>query len=106
MTDGPAIFMRIHAAGDQVILAACDKELLGRTLVRGDLQFKISYHFYGGDLVNEKTFLMMMGQVTSANVVGNHCVGLLIESGMVEKESVIRIENVMHVQVYHVSMER
>lgn len=106
MTDAPSIYMKIHAAGNQTILAACDRALLGKTLTRGDLQFKISEYFYGGNLVNEKTFLMMMGQVTSANVVGNHSVGLLIESGMVEEESVIKIENVMHIQVYHISMER
>jgi hypothetical protein len=106
MTDGPAIYMRIHAAGDQTVLAACDKELLGRTLIKEDLQFKISEHFYGGDLVNRDTFLMMIKQVTSANIVGNLCVGLLLEAGIIEENSVVSIDNVMHTQVYRISMER
>lgn len=106
MTDGPAIYMKIHAAGDQTILAACDKEILGRTLIRGELQFKISEHFYGGDLVNGETFLMMIEQVTSANVVGNLCVDLLLEAGIIDETSVIEIDNIKHTQMYRVSMER
>lgn len=103
MTDCPAIYMKIHAAGNQLILAACDKELLGKTLKKDDIHFKISEHFYGGDLVNGDTFLNMMKQVTSANIIGDLCVDLLIEAGIVDGSSVVIIDNVKHTQVYDVS---
>ena len=95
--------MKIHAIGEQLILAACDKEIIGKTFEEGEIQFKVSEYFYGGDLVNEDTFLKMIKQVTSANIVGNLCVGLLIKAGIVESSSVLRIDTIQHIQLYDVS---
>jgi hypothetical protein len=103
MIDGPQISMKIHAAGDQLILAACDRDLLGKTLHSEEVEFKVSEHFYGGDLVNGETFLNMIGQITSANVVGNLCVDLLIENGIVDGSSIMNIDGIKHVQIYDLS---
>ena len=102
----PMIYMRIHSAGGQLILAGCDKDLLGRRLEAGELMFPVSENFYGGDLVNDETFLRMLEQVTSANIIGNHCVDLLIDHGIVDSDSVAMIGGFKHVQIYHVSQDR
>ena len=103
MTSEPIISMRIHSASENLILAACDKELLGRTLSHGDIQFKVSEHFYGGDLVNDDTFLSMISQVRSANIVGNHCVDLLKKKGILDDGSIILIQGIKHSQLYDLS---
>jgi len=102
----PRIYLRLHSAGGQVILAACDEHLLGTRLEMGELQFPVSKHFYGGDLVSDETFLNMIGQVSSANIVGDHCVDLLLEKGIVDGDSVTLIGEVKHVQIYTISIER
>ena len=102
----PRIYMRLHSAGGQLILAACDKHLLGERLEMGELLFPVSKHFYGGDLVSDETFLNMIGQVSSANIVGNHCVDLLLDKGIVDRNSVTLIGEVKHVQIYTIPMGR
>jgi len=106
MESPPSIFMRLHSAGGQLILAACDEDLLGKRLEMGELQFPVSQHFYGGDLVSDETFLKMIDQVTSANIVGNHCVDLLLEKGIVDTDSVTLIGEVKHVQIYTIPKGR
>ncbi|MBN1539695.1 MAG: DUF424 family protein [Candidatus Thermoplasmatota archaeon] len=102
MDDTPLISMKLHSAGGQIILASCDHDILGKELNMDGIPFKISENFYGGEKVNDETFLMILGQVTSANIVGNHCVQLLIDRGIVSRASVIAIDDVMHVQIYTV----
>ncbi|MGA1848363.1 MAG: DUF424 domain-containing protein [Thermoplasmatota archaeon] len=97
--------MKMHRAGDQFILAACDRELLGTTIKRNDLDFKVSSYFYGGDLVSDETFLNMVSQVKNANIVGNHCIGLLIEKGLILSDSVVSLDGVGHVQIYDITRE-
>lgn len=95
--------MKIHAANDQMILAACDREILGKVLEHGEIQFKVSEYFYGGDLVNDDTFLSMISQVSSANIVGDYCVDLLKSNDLVEESSVIIIDGIQHIQLYDLS---
>lgn len=102
MDDSPLISMKLHSAGGHLVLASCDHDLLGKELDMDGVPFLISRSFYGGDRVNDITFLNILGQVTSANIVGNHCVQLLIDKGIVSRASVMTIKNVMHVQIYTV----
>jgi hypothetical protein len=69
------------------------------------MEFKISTYFYGGDLVNDDTFINMVKRVTSANIVGNHCIKVLIENDYIKEDSVIMIENVGHIQIYDLSVD-
>ncbi|MBN1389885.1 MAG: DUF424 family protein [Candidatus Thermoplasmatota archaeon] len=103
MNEDPSISMKLHSIQGQLILAACDRQLLGRRLNNGDVPFPISQNFYGGDTVNDDTFLNIISHVTSANIVGNHCVGLLMESGVVDPSAVMIIDDIMHVQIYSVA---
>ncbi len=105
MKDEPKIYIKVHPAGSQVILAACDRELLGKTLQNGDLDFKVSTYFYGGDLVNNDTFLNIIKQVTCANIVGDHCTALLVDSNIIDPEVVKKLGGVNQVQIYDISMD-
>jgi hypothetical protein len=105
MEDDPVIYMKMHRAGGQFILAACDRELLGSVLKENDLDFKVSIHFYGGDLVSDETFLNMVSQVPNANVIGNHCIDLLMGSGMITPDSVVTLDGIKHVQIYDITRD-
>jgi len=86
-------------------MAACDKKLLGSVLENGELKFRVSTYFYGGDLVSDETFLNMISQVPNANIVGNHCIDLLIGSDMISEDSVLSLGGVKHVQIYDLARE-
>lgn len=99
-------FIKVHTQGGRSILAVCDKELIGTRLKGKKISFLVSKGFYDGDLVNEDAVLALIKNVSSANLIGNRCVGLLIENGIVSKEDTLDIQGQMHVQIYDISEER
>ena len=105
MKDEPKIYIKVHQAGGQVILAACDRELLGKTLQNGDLDFKVSIYFYGADLVNDDTFINIIKKVTCANIVGDHCMALLVDANIIDPAVVMKLGDVDHVQIYDIIMD-
>lgn len=93
------IYIRLHKGKDDIILAACDEEVLGQTF-RGDgMRITVSDSFYNGELVSEDTLIERMKSVTIMNLVGKRTIGLAIEKGYVMEDDVIDIGDVKHVQV-------
>ena len=64
------IYVRIHKAADDIILAACDEDVLGKTFTDDDMKITVTERFYNGELVSEETFVQRMGSVTIMNLVG------------------------------------
>ena len=93
------ISVKIHVRGGERLLAACDEELLGRTLTEGEKRLKISEAFYHGETVSEDAFRERMKSVTVMNLTGDRTVGIAKEAGYVSQDSVMTIDGVEHAQV-------
>jgi hypothetical protein len=64
------VYVNIIKQGGHVLVAACDAELLGKTLKYGKITFEVRKEFYGGSLVYlEEAFEMIRGG-TIINLVG------------------------------------
>jgi hypothetical protein len=85
------IAAKFHKTGFEIILAACDSDLLGKTLVERDMRMVLDSSFFGDELVSEDEFKGMLANATSANLVGEKAVGAAIESGYVLQDAVARI---------------
>ena len=83
---------------DHILVAVCDEELLGKTLVEGNLKFNVSKEFYGGDLVDTKTCIKHLKGATIANMIGKTTVDAAIEAGLVHKSAILYIEGEPHAQ--------
>ncbi|MCL2148009.1 MAG: DUF424 family protein [Methanomassiliicoccaceae archaeon] len=92
------ISCRIHAHGNERILAACDREILGMTFTGDGVRIKVSEIFYGGETLPEEAFVERTKSVTIMNLVGNRVVGIAVREGMVSEQSVMVIGEVMHAQ--------
>lgn len=92
---------KVHERMGQSILAVCDKEILGKTLENEKMEFKVSEKFYGGEGITEEELLEKLKEHNSANLVGNKCVGILQEKGLINESSIIMINDIKHVQVYN-----
>ena len=92
------IYMKIYHAGNDVLLAACDADLLGKTLHFGDVEFIVSKEFYADVLGDEEMLKRHIKIATVGNLVGKLAVKCAIEMGVVDKENVIMIEGVPHAQ--------
>lgn len=89
---------KIHEAQGEVILAACDDELIGKEFGEKGLYLHVTERFYNGFKVEEDELGRLMDECTIANLVGEKVVGLAIKKRLVKPDRVLRIKGVPHAQ--------
>jgi len=92
-------YFNLKKEGNNVLLAICDEELLGKTLREGKIVFKISEDFYKGKKISVDQAVSMIENSTIINLIGNECVKKAIENGYVHPEAVLKIEGISHAQI-------
>lgn len=93
------IYVKVYRVQGEVLLAACDEELIGKTFREGELKLEVKERFYKGELVEEDRLESLLEEATIANLTGERCVSKAIELGYVDPERVLRIEGVPHAQM-------
>lgn len=93
------IYVKIYRTQGEVLLAACDEELLGKTFREGELKLEVKERFYKGELVEEEVLGDLLEEATIANLTGERCVSKAIELGYIDRERVLRIAGVPHAQM-------
>ncbi len=97
------IKMKVYSRGTELLVAACDADLLGRTLREGELRLHVS-SFYDGEDVTEEEFVRQLKQATIGNLVGKKTVEAARRAGLVGKDGVLLIEGVPHAQLFVMSV--
>ena len=93
------IYIKVYRVQGEVLLAACDEELLGKTFREGELKLEVKERFYKGELVEEDALEALLEEATIANLTGERCVQKAIELGYVDENRVLRIQGVPHAQM-------
>ena len=93
------IYLRIIKSRDAVIVAACDKPLLGKTFRQGKLKLEVSPGFYEGPLSTVEETLQALEAATIGNLVGEVVVSAAVERGLVNPDAIIRIDGIPHAQI-------
>jgi hypothetical protein len=93
------VFLNLKKIGQNVMLAVCDCELLGKTLKEGKIVFRIKNEFYNGRKATVEEAVDLIGNSTIVNLVGKCCVEKAIAEGYVRPEAVIEIEGIPHAQI-------
>ncbi len=96
------ILAKIHENTEAIILACCDKELVGKKIKKGKLSFHVSERFYKGEPVTEEQLLALLNEFENINLVGKKTIDAAKKSGIVGEKSVIKIGKVPHVQIFKV----
>ncbi len=79
----------------EIVIGICDENLIGTE--QGD--FKISKHFFKGNLVEIEKGLIELKKATIANIFGDEIVSKALEKGLIEKSGVKKINNIPHAQL-------
>jgi len=90
---------QIYDQGDEVLLAACDDDVLGRTLQDGDINLEVKESFYGGQKIEIERLKKEFKRSTIANLVGEKVVNSAIEAGFGREEDLMIIEGIPHLQI-------
>jgi len=96
------IYVKIHRRDEDILLAACDKEILGNTLTDGEFCLSVSREFYGDVLVDIEELTKLMAEATIANLTGNNVVEKAVELGFVDEDCIMEISGVKHAQTVNV----
>ena len=92
-------YVNVIKTQGQVLVAACDENLLGKTLVDGKIRFEVRESFYKGYKMGVDRALELVSTCTIANLIGNDVVEKAIEAGLVHPQAVLRICGVSHAQI-------
>lgn len=91
--------MSLKKKGQNVLLAMCDAEVLGKTLREGKIVFQVKEDFYNGRRVSVEEAVGLIRNCTIVNMVGPNVVREAIEEGYVHPEAVLNIGGVPHAQI-------
>ena len=89
----------MYKQGDDLVIGACDEELLGKRFAEGQLQIDVTKKFYEVDRVSIKTLERFLHDATIANLVGKQTVECAIRLGLVNPDCILRIKGIPHAQV-------
>jgi len=93
------ISIKIYKQGKDVLIGACDENLIGKKFVDGKFQIDVSREFYGGQRVNVEVFKKYLKDATIANLVGKKTVNCAIKMDLVDPKCILRIKGVPHAQM-------
>ena len=88
------MYLKVHRGSDgSAVVAACDRELLDKRLMQGDLEIHVSEYFYGSTPADEG------GNI---NLIGEQAVGIAVSLGLIERSGCMIIDGVPHAQIVRV----
>ncbi|MEZ0289912.1 MAG: DUF424 family protein [Sulfolobales archaeon] len=96
-------WVKIFRVDSEIVLAICDEDLLGKTLVdqeRG-IVFTVDPGFYRGELLEIEEIIPLLREATVVNIIGNKIIEKLIEAKIIDddEENFIYIDGVRHIQI-------
>jgi len=98
------MYMKIHETREGRIIAACDKELIGKVLDDGRIHLDLDRNrsFYVGRKVTAEELKKELENFTSVNLVGKNTVSVALKGGFAQEDDVIYINATPHIQIYKI----
>jgi hypothetical protein len=93
------ICVKVYNHGREVLVAACDEDIVGKTFGSHDLKIHVSEGFYRGESGGEEMLVNRLEMATIANLVGERTVEIAVRHGFVDPGCVLRIGGVPHAQM-------
>lgn len=96
------VVLRVHRVRGEVVVAACDSELLETEVKVGRTPVKISSHFYGRIAVNEDEFVAHVRRGTIVNLLGERTVGWAVRAGLLSPDGAGSLGGVPHAEIVEI----
>jgi uncharacterized protein len=95
------IFAKLHQSGKELLLAACDSDLIGKTIILDNgAQVKLLKNFYLDKKVTEQELIQMAKNCTTANFFGQETINTLIKTKIINENSIMDLKGIPHSQLY------
>ena len=83
----------------RLLLAVCDKKLLGKRFEEKGKVLDLSSDFYNGNEISEDKLRNLCKGAYIINAVGEKSVSIAIELGLAEKSDALKIKKIPHIQI-------
>jgi hypothetical protein len=94
------LIVKKHVSGEgKLILAVCDKELLGKVFEEGKKHLDLSADFYEGETMDEDMVQSYLKKAYIINAIGKNAVGCCLKAGLIEKGSTKEILKIPYVNL-------
>jgi len=93
------MLVRERETPEGLLVAVCDEECLGETYGDGDVSLTVTEEFYGGEESDADDVVDSLTRASVANLVGEECVTVAIEAGLVDEERVLELDGARHAQL-------
>jgi len=94
------MYIKIYETEVSVLVAVCDRDLIGKTYRDSGLKLEVDEEFYKGEPVDADRVQTALLEATTANIVGERSVAAAISCGAIGPESVIVISGIPHAQMF------
>jgi len=93
------ISLKIYKQGSDILVGACDEDLIGKKFEEGKFQIDVKKEFYDGERVTKDGLKKFLEEATIANLVGKITVKCAIEMGLIDPDFVLKIKGIPHAQM-------
>lgn len=93
------MYMKKYDTEGQIIIAVCDKEIIGKDFAEGELVLKLDESFYRGDESSENDVKEALSCATIANIAGKRSIACAVNCGCIDPDTIIFIGGVPHAQM-------
>ena len=96
------MLLRERDTKEGLLVSVCDPDCLGETYDNGRATITVEESFYGGPEAVEATreeVVAGLQRAQVANIVGTEAVGVAVDAGFVDEETVLEFEGTRHAQL-------
>jgi hypothetical protein len=103
-TDGGEgqVVLRVHRVRGEVVVAACDAELVETDVRLGQRSIRISASFYGSIAVSREEFLRHVSSGTIVNLLGQRTVAWAQDAGLLAPDGTGELAGIPHAEIFQV----
>ncbi|HIQ49867.1 MAG TPA: DUF424 family protein [Nanoarchaeota archaeon] len=91
-------YFKIYNRGNEIVLAVCDKDILGKKVEENEIVLYAKPEFYKGEEIGEEV-IELFERASIINLMGKKIVALALKHGLIEKNSILEIKGVAHAQI-------
>jgi len=86
------------------VIAMCDEELIGKIIKEGKIEIDLNKYssFYKGELLKEEDVEALIGDIYSANIVGERSTKIIIKKGLANENEVRKVNGVPLLQLFKI----
>ena len=98
------MYVKVHDGESGRVVAACDRELVGKVLEEGDkfLDLDTYRNFYVGQISEGPELKKHLSEFASANLVGTKSVGIALGMGLASEDDIMYINETPYIQIYKI----